>query len=305
MAPIFKPVEYYSSKFYEKGKETRRFMDLTEDDLKELKKKVEEKRQMMAENVTFRSKQMPKFDVYQSALEYLTNPTIHLKYRTFDERVAFLIMMVDPELVSYREYLKLDIMSKEDILKVEDKKERAALLQKRNQAILNFQSTVREKLGFYDPKLIKYEEMYFNKFLSEKELVTEVGNNNQEAVIFRAKVLRDFNGVSDERFEQLKDIAQGCLAIAPYDTKVATYSVINQKKLLGLSGMAEQLALFILLVDSELDMLRIYEEESMMSEVERRITEQFGYYNPELLNLEKKFHKRFFPDKELSFWTNK
>ena len=147
--------------------------------------------------------------------------------------------------------------------------------------------------------------MYFNKFLSEKELVTEVGNNNQEAVIFRAKVLRDFNGVSDERFEQLKDIAQGCLAIAPYDTKVATYSVINQKKLLGLSGMAEQLALFILLVDSELDMLRIYEEESMMSEVERRITEQFGYYNPELLNLEKKFHKRFFPDKELSFWTNK
>ena len=115
MAPIFKPVEYYTTKFYEKGKETRRFMDLTEDDLKELKKKVEEKRQMMAENVTFRSKQMPKFDVYQSALEYLTNPTIHLKYRTFDERVAFLIMMVDPDLVLYREYLKLNIMSKEDI----------------------------------------------------------------------------------------------------------------------------------------------------------------------------------------------
>ena len=305
MAPIFKPVEYYTSKFYEKGKESKRFMDLTEDDLKELKKKVEEKRQMMSDNVTFRSVHMPKFDVYQSALEYLTNPTIHLKYRTFDERVAFLIMMVDPELVLFREYLKLNAISKEEIAKVEDKKERAALLQKRNQAILNFQSTVREKLGFYDAKLIKYEEMYFNKFLGEKELITEVGNNNQEAIIFRAKVLSNFDSVSDERFEQLKDIAQGCLSIAPYDTKVATYSVINQKKLLGLSGMAEQLALFILLVDSELDMLRIYEEESMMSEVERRIIEQFGYYNPELLKLEKKFHKRFCPDKELSFWTNK
>ena len=305
MAPIFKPVEYYTSKFYEKGKESKRFMDLTEDDLKELKKKVEEKRQMMSDNVTFRSVHMPKFDVYQSALEYLTNPTIHLKYRTFDERVAFLIMMVDPELVLFREYLKLNVISKEEIAKVEDKKERAALLQKRNQAILNFQSTVREKLGFYDAKLIKYEEMYFNKFLGEKELITEVGNNNQEAIIFRAKVLSNFDSVSDERFEQLKDIAQGCLSIAPYDTKVATYSVINQKKLLGLSGMAEQLALFILLVDSELDMLRIYEEESMMSEVEKRIVEQFGYYNPELLKLEKKFHKRFCPDKELSFWTNK
>lgn len=305
MAPIFKPVEYYTSKFYEKGKESKRFMDLTEDDLKELKKKVEEKRKMMSDNVTFRSVHMPKFDVYQSALEYLTNPTIHLKYRTFDERVAFLIMMVDPELILFKEYLKLNVISKEEIAKVEDKKERAALLQKRNQAILNFQSTVREKLGFYDAKLIKYEEMYFNKFLGEKELITEVGNNNQEAIIFRAKVLSNFDSVSDERFEQLKDIAQGCLSIAPYDTKVATYSVINQKKLLGLSGMAEQLALFILLVDSELDMLRIYEEESMMSEVERRIIEQFGYYNPELLKLEKKFHKRFCPDKELSFWTNK
>ena len=305
MAPIFKPVEYYTSKFYEKGKESKRFMDLTEDDLKELKKKVEEKRKMMSDNVTFRSVHMPKFDVYQSALEYLTNPTIHLKYRTFDERVAFLIMMVDPELVLFREYLKLNVISKEEIAKVEDKKERAALLQKRNQAILNFQSTVREKLGFYDAKLIKYEEMYFNKFLGEKELITEVGNNNQEAIVFRAKVLSNFDSVSDERFEQLKDIAQGCLSIAPYDTKVATYSVINQKKLLGLSSMAEQLALFILLVDSELDMLRIYEEESMMSEVEKRIIEQFGYYNPELLKLEKKFHKRFCPDKELSFWTNK
>ena len=85
MAPVFKPVEYYSSKFYEKGKESKRFTELSEDDLKELKKKVEEKRQIMAENSTFRLKQMPKFDVYQSALEYLTNPTIHLKYRTFDE----------------------------------------------------------------------------------------------------------------------------------------------------------------------------------------------------------------------------
>ena len=288
MAPVFKPVEYYTTKFYEKGKETKRFSELIEDDIKELKKKVEEKRRMMADNVTYRTKCMPKFDAYQRTLEYLTGPYIHLKYKTFDERVAFLIMMVDPELVLYREYLKLDLMSKEDILKVEDKKERAILLQKRNQAILEFQSSVRNKLGFYDPKLIKYEEMYFNKFLGDKELITEVGNNNQESVIFRAKALRDFNGVSDERFEQLKDIAQGCLAIGPYDTKVATYSVINQKKLLGLSGMAEQLALFILLIDSELDMLRIYEEESMMSEVERRITEQFGYYNPELLKLEKK-----------------
>ena len=40
MAPVFKPVEYYTTKFYEKGKETKRFSELTEDDIKELKLKV-------------------------------------------------------------------------------------------------------------------------------------------------------------------------------------------------------------------------------------------------------------------------
>ena len=114
MAPIFKPVEYYTSKLYEKGNASKRFMDLTEDDLKELKKKVEEKRKMMSDNVTFRSVHMPKFDVYQSALEYLTNPTIHLKYRTFDERVAFLIMMVDTELV-LRDLLIEDLSLRNEI----------------------------------------------------------------------------------------------------------------------------------------------------------------------------------------------
>ena len=64
MAPVFKPVEYYTTKFYEKGKETKRFSELTEDDIKELKKKVEEKRRMMADNVTYRTKCMPKFDAY-------------------------------------------------------------------------------------------------------------------------------------------------------------------------------------------------------------------------------------------------
>ena len=49
---------------------------------------------MMANNVTYRTKCMPKFDVYQNTLEYLISPNIHLKHKTFDERVAFLINLV-------------------------------------------------------------------------------------------------------------------------------------------------------------------------------------------------------------------
>ena len=50
-------------------------------------------------------------------------------------------------------------------------------------------------------------------------------------------------------------------------------------------------------------MLRIYEEESMMKIIEERIIEQFGYFNKELLVLERKFHNRFCPDKELTIWS--
>ena len=50
-------------------------------------------------------------------------------------------------------------------------------------------------------------------------------------------------------------------------------------------------------------MLRIYEEESMIPNVEDRIIEAFGYYNKELLTLERKFHERFCPDKKLSIWS--
>ena len=46
-------------------------------------------------------------------------------------------------------------------------------------------------------------------------------------------------------------------------------------------------------------MLSIFEEESKMPIIEERIIEQFGYFDKELLILEKKYHDRFCPDKEL------
>mgnify|MGYP003316533032 CR=1 FL=1 len=41
------------------------------------------------------------------------------------------------------------------------------------------------------------------------------------------------------------------------------------------------------LENNNLDMLRIHEEESMIKNTEKRITEQFGYFNIELLILER------------------
>ena len=175
----------------------------------------------------------------------------------------------------------------------------------RNQTVSGYESTVREKIGFYDPRLLKYEELFFKKFYNDKELVTNVRMNNQDTLMLRARFIKSFDSISDERYEELVELSQLLLSLVPdkYNTSLATYSVIDQKKLLGLKNSYEQLALFILLVDSDLDMLRIYEEESRMQNVEERIKEHFGYYNTVLLSLERKFHNRFCPDKKVSVWT--
>ena len=305
MATDFISIDYYINKFYLKEKDFKRFLELSEEQLSTLSKMVYKMQEKMSTNLSQKTKSISKLERYQKAMQYLTNPHIHLDLKTFDERIAYLIMMTDPNLVMFKEFLKIDLISVTDIAKVEDEKERNSLKIIRKQTISTYENAVREKIGFFEVKLLKYEEIFFKKFFNEKELITEVKNNNQDNLMIKAKSLKDFNSISDERYKELVNIAKTWLSLAPekYNYKIASYSVINQNKLLGLTSSAEQLALFILLIDSNLDMLRIHEEESMMNNTKRRIIEQFGYFNIEFLILERKFHDRFCPDKKLSIWS--
>lgn len=301
----FIPVESFQNRFYLKERSSNGFSDLSEDRLAEIAKRVYKRQEMMEDSPIRRTERLSKLERYQKTLLYLTSPQIHLEYKSFDEKLAFLIMMVDPELVTYKEFLKINLMSTSELFKVEDRKERERLMDLRNQTVSGYESTVREKIGFYDPRLLKYEELFFKKFYNDKELVTDVRMNNQDTIMLRARFIKSFDSISDERYEELVELSQLLLSLVPdkYNTSLATYSVVDQKKLLGLKNSYEQLALFVLLVDSDLDMLRIYEEESRMQNVEDRIKEQFGYYNTVLLSLERKFHNRFCPDKKVSVWT--
>ena len=302
MAAYFIPVEHYQNKLYQKDRDFKKFQNITEDTLAEVARKVYKKQ----EGILSTSKYpMSKLERYQRTLEYLTNPLVYSEIKTYDEKIIFLILSADPKLTSYKEYLKLDIVSMDQIKKTEDINEKKELLEQRKQTLLEYEKKVRDLIGFYDPKLIKYEEAFFNKFYSEKELITEARNTNPENLIVRAKLLKNFDNISDERFEELKEIAKNWLAVVPEknNLKTAIFSVLNQKKLLGLNNTYAQLALFILLADPNLDMLRIYEEENRMQDIETRIVEEFGYFNKELLTLEGKYHKRFYPNKEISVWS--
>lgn len=306
MATGFVPIDHYKTKLYQREKDSKRFLDMSEEQLTEISKKVYRRQEIMDEMLPHgRRSSFQKLERYYMTLKYLISPNIHLEYKTFDEKIAFLIMMTDPNLTTYREFLKTDLVSFEEINASEDKKEKAELTMSRARAISDFETRVREQLGFYDAKLLKYEEAFFKRFLSDKELVTAVSKRGQNDLMARSRLLSDFNGISDKRYLELCDIAQGWLTMVPEkkNSSVATYSVMNQRKLLGINTLSEQLALFVLMVDSNLDMLRIYEEESRMPIVEERIIEEFGYFSTDLLALERKFHNRFCPNKKLSVWT--
>ena len=162
------------------------------------------------------------------------------------------------------------------------------------------------KNGYFDDlKLLKFEEQFFKRFYSKKELITQVGQHNEDGFLLLAGLVDSFDNITDERFKELIETAQAWNAIVPdkHKTKTATYSATKQKDLLGLTTLTEQFAFYILAVDPNLDMLRIYEEESMIPTTQERIEEAFGYYNPALITLEKKYHQRFCPDKKVSIWT--
>ena len=196
-------------------------------------------------------------------------------------------MSVDPELESFKEFLKTNITPTKVINAEQDPKKQQELISQRESEILEMQTRIRNKIGFYDSKLLKYEETYFKRFISSKELITKVNQDNITKLLRIIPLISSFNDISDERYQILQEKAKEWLATTncENDLFTAAYSCSEQKETIGLNGIIEELIFLILIGDPELDVLRIYEEESMMPNVEERITEAFGYYNKELLSL--------------------
>lgn len=305
MAIHYIPIDHYKTKLYQRENLSENFKNTTEEDLAIIAKKVYKRLEIIKDSKKYGTRNAERLDLYQNILMYLTNPSIHMDLPTYDERIAFLIMSVDPELITYKEFLNIELLSFEEISKVENKKERSRLFEERNNSLNIFESRVREQLGFFDVKLLKFEEIFFKKFYSHRELITEVKQHNEDKIEFLSKMLSSFNSISDKRYNDLINIAQVWLSHVPdkYKIKIAIHSITKQRNLLGLNTLAEQLAFFILVVDPELDMLRIYEEESMIPKTETRIIEEFGYYHPSLISLEQKYHERFCPNKKVSIWS--
>ncbi len=297
--------DYYRTKLYQKEKDFKNFENITEERLAKIAKKVYY-RQENQENTPSNIFVKDKLTKYMETLTFLTNPQIHLDMSKYDERIIFLIMSTDPELVEFKEFLNSNITPMARITGAATEEERELLTSKRSAEVLNYTTRVREKIGFYDAKLLKYEEIYFKRFLREKELISAVKQNHINKLIATAPFITSFNSITEERYQELQSKAQIWLSTtnAQNDFFTAAYSCNNQSDVIGLETIFEKLVFLILVSDPNLDILRIFEEESKIPEVERRCKEAFNYYNPDLITLEKLYHQRFCPKKTLSPWTH-
>ena len=296
--------EHLRTKLYQKLKEFKGFQDFTPEDVQKVAAFIYKKEEMASDRFVSIFKK-DKLSKYMETLRFLTNPLIHMQLRTYDERILYLIMSVDPELKMFREFLKRNITSIKDVNSITDAKEREKLNQQRNGEIMEFQTAVREQIGFYDSKLLMYEEVYFKRFWGPKELLTEIGQSHIQRLLSLTPFISSFDKVTDQRYEELQYTAAAWQKEVQKekDALTAAYSATNQNRLLGLTTLSDQLIFFILASDPNLDALKIYEEESRIPEFERRMIEEFGYSSMDIIKLEQLYHDRFCPDKKISPWT--
>ena len=286
---------------YSRGKDFKNFENITEEDKKRILELVSFKKKTIETDYY----EYKNGEAYRSALEYLTHSSVYKHLKSFDEKIFYLINLVDPDLQAYYTYIQSEITAKREIQAAEDPKDAERLKEIRNQQLSELEETIRKQLGFYDANLLKYEEKYRQAFVKEDHFIENVKVDYITSLLELLKYIKGFNSTSDERYQALNEKAQMWLSKVsnPKDANSLAYNIFKQNHLLNLRNIAESLTFFILAFDPELQALRIYEEESTMPKMEERSIAELGFYNPNLIKAERMYHTRFTPEMVVSDWT--
>ena len=296
----FKPITDIRTKFYQRENQFNNFRDIDDEKMArilKIKDAILETYKNSKKGKSSFKMTSDNLDIYLAFLNYVTNPQIHNTLRTFDERVLLLILGSDPELKTFYKYLEAPIIESDTV--------RAGKRVKQKYIDEDtYSSEVRAEIGFYDPKLHTYEEAYFKKYLSKNQLVKSSKRSRMNQLIERAEKIKGFDNITDERFEELKAMAeQWHLEFEDADYETISYHVGVQYDYFRLKTIAEQELMLILLLDPDMKALKMYEEESQIKTLALRCKAEFGIYSQSIINLEKKYKERFYPELKLSEWS--
>lgn len=274
-------------RLYTYDKEYKKFADLTTAKIEELTIIINNFKQRIDNRINNKENIFP---TYLKTLNYLLESSYIKGNLTFDEKIFILIEIIDPEFNIFKEYLTASPYKSND-----DKKTTERL--------------IRKKFGFFEPYLIKYESDLYRKLKAPTEFLSHIKIDLTNELLKPIILIRTFDDLTDEEVSSIKDKAFVFAAEAEDNSKeTLSFNAIYSNK-----TIKERIAFFITILDPDLNVLRIYEEESKIDKAQERIIEEFDFYHNELLNnellnsellrLEKIYHKRFCPDKKVSIWS--
>ena len=277
-------MEQIKNRFYQYAVKTKNMKEITEERLEEVKSDLEVYKERILNGDNKRSP-MYKLDRYYNCLRYVDGK----RHYTFDEKMAFVINLVDPDCTMYIAYRALDIIPKEEIEAMEDPKEQTAAKLKNDITIGEYQSAMRAELGFYEGRLVKFEEQYYKRFI--KKFIPFAGKDYSD-VLFTSQ--HDFSNITTFQYLRVKEKALDYIEkVGQTDPKTIIYHLLFQNNLLRLYTSEEKLLFFIMVYDPELDHLNIYDDECMWDKIEEKIREEKGYFNRNLIIIEKEYCKAF------------
>lgn len=301
MASVGKSLDTLKNQFHSRSVNYTYFRNITTEDIERIKKIIERR----TEGTKYSIQINKGLENYYLALYYLTRPTASRDLPSFDEKILYLILSTDPNLTTIKLFLETNIPIKEEIDKIEDSKEKERKLQERNTIIHDYIQRVRNAIGFYDEKYLRYESTLLNGILKEQEFASDVKTPSIMEIEKRASKIINLNIISDLNLARLKRIAEKYQIEAKDSTDLNSlaYNLINRPKSLHLYTIEEQVILFLLIADPTLRLLTIFEEESTYPKMEQRAKEELGFYGKGCLKAEQLYHKKFEPTKKVSAWT--
>lgn len=308
MTTYFEPYQFTSirGRFFDRKKQSNNFKDITKEQIDSIKKDVEERKKIYG-NIS-------STELYYRTLAYLTSLNIHTKYKTFDERLVFLILTIDPDLTLAKMYTEaplITLFEKEHMImpdKEEDEEEYLEYITKKethNNTVTNIKNYMYRNYGISDQDFLLFERLFYFRHVLNTELATNIKSNQLDEFFDKAITVRSYDKYSEEDYQNTINIAQQYIAIQPdYENpNTVAFNLLKQNKLIGGNSTYKQIfLLFILICDPELKAYQIYLDESTVKRCKKRMKEEMGYYSEELIRLEKLYHKRFTPEKIISIW---
>ena len=165
-------IKFYQRKHFSKG-----FEEITDEDIERIEKKAKDFRERVLEgknldDCTFYERN----GLYAAALRYLVSPTIGQDFPTYDERMLFLINLMDPNFEISEIYMRAPFKTNYEINKADEEgKEYCLDYNRKLKEVLNRE--IVANFGFTDPEFTSFERKYYAKKIRPTKLQKNITDN--------------------------------------------------------------------------------------------------------------------------------